>query len=130
MHNDKGFSESLRYISQMGIGTRSREKEKQMGSFSIQGKTVGSFFFQEQLHFEDKARSFELTACVFYLRTVAFKSKARTFELTACAFVSKKSGGVEGGRSPPRGGGWGGGRSPPPILFQNLEAPEASLGAV
>ena len=116
MHNDKGFSESLRYISQMGIGTRSREKEKQMGSFSIQGKTVGSFFFQEQLHFEDKARSFELTACVFYLRTVAFKSKARTFELTACAFVSKKSGGVEGGRSPPRGGGWGVGGAPPCLV--------------
>ena len=91
MHNDKGFSESLRYISQMGIGTRSCEKEKQMGSFSIQGKTVGSFF-QEQLHFEDKARSFELTACVFYLRTVAFKSKARTFELTACAFAPQEAG--------------------------------------
>ena len=130
MHNDKGFSESLRYISQMGIGTRSREKEKQMGSFSIQGKTVGSFVFQEQLHFEDKARSFELTACVFYLRTAAFKSKARTFELTAVRVCLKKKRGGRGGAQPPPRGGLGGGAEPPPILFQNLEAPEASLGAV
>ena len=68
MHNEKGFSESLRYISQMGIGTRSREKEKQMGSFSIQGKTVGSFFFQEQLHFEDKAKKFRIDRVFFVFK--------------------------------------------------------------